>query len=100
MINNHTKNKTKLFFDQQQTTTNDKQRQTTNNDKQRQTTNNDKQRPMTNNDQRQTPTNDKHHPDGPSSCKRLSGWIGLLQMIIRLDRPLANDHPDGPASCK
>ena len=21
-------------------------------------------------------------------------------MIIRMDRPLANDHPDGPASCK
>ena len=24
----------------------------------------------------------------------------LLQMIIRMDWPLANDHPDGPASCK
>ena len=23
-----------------------------------------------------------------------------MQMIILMDRPLANDHPDGPASCK
>ena len=34
-----------------------------------------------------------------ASCKWSSGWTGLLQMIIRMDRPLANDHPDGPASC-
>ena len=29
-----------------------------------------------------------------------SGWAGLLQMIIRMGRPFANDHPDGPAFCK
>ena len=29
-----------------------------------------------------------------------SGWIGLLQMIIWIDRPLANDHPEQLASCK
>ena len=24
----------------------------------------------------------------------------LLQIIIRRDRPFANDHPEGPATCK
>ena len=28
------------------------------------------------------------------------GWISILQMIISLGRPLANDYPDPPASCK
>ena len=32
------------------------------------------------------------HPDGPASCKWSSGQTGLLQMIIRMDRPLANDQ--------
>ena len=30
----------------------------------------------------------------------ISGSVGLLQMIIRINQPLANDHLDGPASCK
>ena len=57
-----------------------------------------------------TTTNTNDHPSGLASCERSSGWIGLLQMIIRMDRPLANDHPEGrplandhregPASCK
>ena len=29
-----------------------------------------------------------------------SGGAGLLQMMIRRDRPLANDDPEGQASCK
>ena len=35
-----------------------------------------------------------------ASFKWSTGWTGLLQMIIRMDRPLANDHLDGPTSCK
>ena len=42
----------------------------------------------------------KDHQDGPASCKWSSGWTGLLQMIILMDRPSATDHLDGPASCK
>ena len=34
------------------------------------------------------------HLDEPASCKRSSELAGLLQMIIRMDQPLANDHPD------
>ena len=33
-------------------------------------------------------------------CWFWSGGAGLLQMIIRRGRPLANDHPEGPAYCK
>ena len=35
-----------------------------------------------------------------ASCKWSSGRTSLLQMIIRVDRPLANDHLDRPVSCK
>ena len=62
-----------------------------------------------------------YHPEGPASCKlssrgagllqiiirrgrplaNESSWgAGLVQMIIQRGRPLANDHPEGPASCK
>ena len=54
------------------------------------------------------PAND--HPDELASCKWSSGWTDLLQMIIRMDwplasyhpygPPLANDYPEGLASCK
>ena len=40
------------------------------------------------------------HPEGPSSYKSSSGWIGLLQMIIWMDQLLANDYLDALASCK
>ena len=50
------------------------------------------------------------HPDGPTSCKWSSGWTGLLQVIIPIDRllqmiiqrvwPLANDHMEDTATCK
>ena len=66
--------------------TNDKQRQTAN-DKQQQKTNKDKQQTTTNNyKQRQTMTNDK--------------GADILEMIIRLGRPLANNHLEGHASFK
>jgi len=42
----------------------------------------------------------KDHPKGPASCKWSSEGTGLLQMIIRRDRPLANDHPEGLTICK
>ena len=38
--------------------------------------------------------------DEPASCKWSSRGAGLLQMMIRRDRPSANGHPEGPASCK
>ena len=41
-----------------------------------------------------------NHPDGPASCKCLSGWTGLLQIIIQRDQHLPNDHPDQPDSSK
>ena len=44
--------------------------------------------------------NNNDHSVGTASPKWLSGWTGLLQVIIRMDQPLASDHPDGPASCK
>ena len=66
-------------------------------------------RPLAN-DHLDGPAFETDHLDGPAYCKWSSGWIGLLkmiirmdrplQMIIRMDRPLANDHPDGLASCK
>ena len=73
-----TKNKKRptTNYDQRQTTTNDDQGQTKTNNSQGQTTTNNKQQPRTNNDQRP------------------------MQIIIPMDRPLANDHPDGLASCK
>ena len=37
-------------------------------------------------------------PNG--GTKWLSLWTGLLQMIIRGIRPLANNHPEDQASCK
>ena len=41
--------------------------------------------------------NNNDHPYEPASCKLSSWWTSLLQMIIRMNRPLANDHPHGPA---
>ena len=42
------------------------------------------------------------HPSGCCCCCcKMSSWrMGLLQMFIRMARPLANDHPDGLAFCK
>ena len=40
------------------------------------------------------------HLEGPAFCKWSFRWTGILQMIIRMDRPLANDHLDGRAFCK
>ena len=40
------------------------------------------------------------HPDGPVFCDWSSGLAGLLQMIIRMNWPFANDHLDGPDFCK
>ena len=40
------------------------------------------------------------HPERPASCKCLSGWTGLLQIIIQRDQHLPNDHPDQPDSSK
>ena len=37
------------------------------------------------------------HPDGPAFCKWSSGLAGLMQIIIRMDRPFANDHRMGRA---
>ena len=33
------------------------------------------------------------HPEGPASCKWLSGGTGQLQIIFQRCRPLANDQP-------
>ena len=35
-------------------------------------------------------------PEGQASCRWSSGGAGLLQMMIRRDRPLADGHPEGP----
>ena len=40
------------------------------------------------------------YSDQPAACKPSPGWTSLLQLIIQMERPLANDHPDGTASCK
>ena len=40
------------------------------------------------------------HPKWQASCKWSSGVAGLLQMIIRRDKPLANHHLEWPASSK
>ena len=46
------------------------------------------------------------HPCHPGCCccssgsSRSSGWASLLQLIIWIGRPFANDHPDGPALLK
>ena len=87
---------------------NNKQRKTTNNKNNKwQTMTNDKWPLSTNaNDHPDWPTiwidqpfaND--HQDGMTSCKWLSGWTGLLQIIIWINLPLAYDHPDRPTSCK
>ena len=37
-------------------------------------------------------------PKGPTTCRWSSGGAGLLQMMIRRDRPLENDHPEGSSS--
>ena len=54
------------------------------------------------------PVRHSDHPDGPAFCKWSSEGAGLLQMIIwrirtmriiiRRDRPLANDHLEGSSS--
>ena len=62
---------------------------------------------MTNNDQWQMTTINKckwsswltDHLDRSAFCKWSSGWNDLLQMIIRMDWPIANNHLDQLASC-
>ena len=44
--------------------------------------------------------NNLNMEEGPASCKLSSSVAGILQMIIRSGRPLANDHLDWPASSK
>ena len=39
-------------------------------------------------------------PPSPRLLLLLSGSTGLLQLIIRMGRPIVNDHLDGPAFCK
>ena len=90
-----------LIFLKQTTTNNDKQQQTTNNRQQQQTTNNDKWQTRTNNKQWQKTNNEQRTTNAyDQSYKWSSGWTGLLQMIIQMDRLLSNDNLDGPASCK
>ena len=40
------------------------------------------------------------HSNRPAFCKWSSRGVGLLQMMIRRNKPLASNHPEGPASCK
>ena len=40
----------------------------------------------------QNSNNNNDHLDGPASCKWSSGWTVLLQMIIRIERPLVKDQ--------
>ena len=61
---------------------------------------NNKQRQTAYNDKQQTMTKDKPQITTNDSCKWSSEGAGLLQMIIRRGRPLANVYTEGPASCK
>ena len=51
-------------------------------------------------EQNKNKNNNNDYLYGPAPCKRSYGWSGLLQMIMHMDRPLANDLPDWPTSCK
>jgi len=51
-------------------------------------------------DKQQLTTNANDHPDRLTSCKWSFGSTSLLQIIIRIDQPLANNPLDQPASYK